>query len=137
MTNVNYNLVTCYKSLMKISLIAIICSIFIIPFGYFSLSIYLSNRNDLNKEVLSSLLLVLMILIFDLIFYIYLEIYFIYKIFKNNIPNKKILILGFFNFIFTFVTFSILIIVLFREISNVMGVEFRFRFLRRKNRDNK
>lgn len=130
----DYNLIKVYKSLLKISLIAIICAIFIIPFAYFMLWLIFGNSINHDKDSLNSLLIISIVLGFDVLFYVFLEVWFIFKIFKNKITNKAIIITAFCNFIFTFISFIALVVILFNQISNELGIKIKFSLFKKKSK---
>ncbi|MDE5949702.1 MAG: hypothetical protein K2G54_02410, partial [Malacoplasma sp.] len=83
------------KSLFINSVICFITGVFLIPFGYFAVSLF---PQYLNQENVNSFVLIIVLLVFDLFFYIYFEILQLIKVIKNKqYFSKKIYILVFLN----------------------------------------
>ncbi|MDE5766996.1 MAG: hypothetical protein K2H56_00460 [Malacoplasma sp.] len=102
------------KSLFINSIICFITGIFLVPFGYFGVSLF---PQYLNQENVNSFILIIVLLVFDLFFYIYFEILQLIKITKNKqYFSKKIYMLVYLSFVFTFITNFVLIVLFLKDI---------------------
>lgn len=105
------------KTLLINSIICFITAIFIVPFGYFSVSLFLKYLQKEDIASLQSFALTTTLLIFDSLFYACFEILNLIKVYKNKeYFSKLIFTLVHLNLIFTFISNFILIIFLFKNI---------------------
>lgn len=121
-TNVIEIKVNVYKSIFKLSIICFFIIIFVVPFSVFAfltLFEYLKASTDKN---LSPFILVTTILSFLVFFYVLFELLLFKKIKNNkNYLEHKSILLSYLNFIFSFITSTILIVYSIKSIIEISG----------------
>lgn len=125
-TNIHLKIET-YKSIIKLCIVSFFLFIFIVPFSAFSIILLLDILKNNSNQNLTSFLLLVIVLFFQVIFFLWFEFLIFIKIKKNkNILDKKFTILSYLNFFFTFIILIILFIYSFKTILVVDKKEFKF-----------
>ncbi|MCF0217746.1 MAG: hypothetical protein HUJ42_01730 [Malacoplasma sp.] len=119
-------IINSYKEIAKLAFCGFLSAVFIVPLGYFAVLTITEYLKTYQQTTLVPLLIVSIVLFFDMLYYLYLEIKLFIKIWKQRFKvNKYIYYLAFINFVLTFISCLTIFILCARECIIILDLKMK------------